>query len=218
MAEFLNTAFYSFDIRIFEAVGELQSASLNGFMHFISFFGSSKAFLLYLLLLIFLTAVGKTRRLAFPVLFSLLIGVLLTNICLKNLVARPRPYSGLECSDFWPVYERLRAFAGNVSENSYSFPSGHASMSFTLSLSLGLTARREAEIRQRRRALLIFAVLLLSASLIAFSRIYLMVHYPTDVIGGIAVGIFSGTVGVRAAEPFRDFLRRIPQAFKAAFL
>ena len=67
----------------------------------------------------------------------------------------------------------------------YSFPSGHTAASFA-AVSALYPGRREKTLERRTRVL---------AVLIAFSRLYLYVHYPTDILGGIVVGILSGVVG-----------------------
>ena len=102
-------------------------------------------------------------------LLSMGAGALITNVCLKNLVARPRPYE---------VVEGLVPLIGKPTD--YSFPSGHTCASFACALVLYRILPKKYGVP---------AVIL--ASLIAFSRLYVGVHYPTDVLGGMFVGIFS---------------------------
>ena len=89
--------------------------------------------------------------------------------CVKNLVARTRPYE---------VVEGLVPLISKPTD--YSFPSGHTCASFACTLVLYRILPKKYGVP---------AVLL--AALIAFSRLYVGVHYPTDVLGGLAVGIFS---------------------------
>ncbi len=84
---------------------------------------------------------------------------------LKALVARPRPFERLEQAD--PL------IGGTVS---HSFPSGHAATSFAGAVLLALLVRRAAPF------------LFLLAVAISFSRVYVGVHYPLDVVGGAALG------------------------------
>ena len=108
-------------------------------------------------------------------LLSMGAGALITNVCLKNLVARPRPYE---------VVEGLVPLIGKPTD--YSFPSGHTCASFACALVLYRILPKKYGVP---------AVIL--ASLIAFSRLYVGVHYPTDVLGGMFVGILfflSGSV------------------------
>ena len=102
-------------------------------------------------------------------LLSMGVGALITNVCLKNLVARTRPYE---------VVEGLVPLISKPTD--YSFPSGHTCASFACTLVLYWILPKKYGVP---------AVLL--AALIAFSRLYVGVHYPTDVLGGLAVGIFS---------------------------
>ena len=87
-------------------------------------------------------------------------GALITNVCLKNLVARPRPMS----------VEGLVPLIGKPTD--YSFPSGHTCASFACALVLYRILPKKYGVP---------AVIL--ASLIAFSRLYVGVHYPTDGAG-----------------------------------
>lgn len=110
----------------------------------------------------------KSRKIGIAVIASLILSVLIGNVILKNLVARSRP-----C---W-IDESVALLIQNPRD--YSFPSGHTLASFTSSVSICLQNRRWG----------ILAVGL--AALIAFSRLYLFVHFPTDVLGGAAFGTAS---------------------------
>ncbi len=120
----------------------------------------------------------KYRKYGALLLAGLAFGVLIGNVTLKPLIARPRP-----C---W-VDESVRLLIANPTD--YSFPSGH-----TLSSVIGATILTKAD---RRFG---FAAIPL-AVLIAFSRLYLYVHYPTDIIGaavlGVAIGLVTCAVGSR---------------------
>ncbi|MEE1314946.1 MAG: phosphatase PAP2 family protein [Faecalimonas sp.] len=115
----------------------------------------------------------KTRVIGFSVLISLLINAIFTNITLKDLIARPRPF--VICDAIETLIKQ---------PSSYSFPSGHTSGSMTAALVLyKLTPKKYG----------IPAVIL--ASLIALSRIYVGVHYPTDVLGGLVIAFVSSLWG-----------------------
>ena len=111
----------------------------------------------------------KTRRAGITALLALLIGALITNVALKNLVARIRPYEVIE--DLHLLIEK---------QSDYSFPSGHTCASFAA----GLVYLKMLPCRYGVAAILL-------AVLIAFSRLYVGVHYPTDILGGILVGSFA---------------------------
>ena len=71
----------------------------------------------------------------------------------------------------------------------FSFPSGHTSASFAAATALYLAKERK-----------LFIPTLVLACLIAFSRMYLYVHYPTDIIGGLLIGIASAVIVYKCQE------------------
>lgn len=111
-----------------------------------------------------------------------LVALLLANVAvylLKIIVAEPRPFNVL------PNVDLL------VSESEiYSFPSGHSASSFAVMMLIGLKYR----LHIKGKAYRLLYPLLAFASLIAFSRVYIGVHYPLDVIFGAIVGILSALV------------------------
>lgn len=107
----------------------------------------------------------KTRTLGVGMLISMLLGYLLGNVLLKNLIARPRP-----C---W-MDPSVRLLVKTPLD--FSFPSGHSLIAFEGAVSIRLWNKRWG------RAALLLAVLT------AFSRLYLFVHFPTDVLAGSLMG------------------------------
>ncbi len=114
----------------------------------------------------------KTRKSGFAILIALLCDLVLCNMILKPLVARPRPFAIQEITLLIPK------------PGEFSFPSGHTAGSFTAVFALFF--RKEKKL---------WPACMVLASLIAFSRMYLYVHYPTDILGGIVVGLICGFVG-----------------------
>lgn len=123
-----------------------------------------------------LLATKKYRKYGAFLLAGLAIGVLIGNLTLKPLVARPRP-----C---W-LDESVQLLIANLTD--YSFPSGH-----TLSSVIGATVLTKAN---RKFGLAAMPL----AALIAFSRLYLYVHFPTDILAaavlGVGIGLVTCTIG-----------------------
>ncbi len=177
MAEFLNTAFYSLDKSMFLFVNSLSNAVgdfLTPLLKFITFFGDKGWFFiaLGLCLLLFL----RHRKAGVCMLIAILVGALFTNIILKNIVQRPRPYMVEEFKILWQA-------VGASVESEFSFPSGHTTAAFA-----GATAYFLTKNKRYSWAMYIFAIV------IAFSRIYLVVHYTTDIFGGIIAGTLAGII------------------------
>ena len=161
----------------------LRVAFLNQPMVWISSLGDAGIF--WILLGLVLAIVPKTRKYGVLALSSLLICFLFNNLLLKNLVARPRPYTRL------PELTMLMPCPSDA-----SFPSGHACASFAAAGSLWWSMDR------KWNAVRIPALVL--AILIALSRLYVGVHYPTDVITGTAVGLVGSFLVTRYLSPVYD--------------
>ena len=112
-------------------------------------------------------AIKKYRRCGFMVILALIAGLLICNIALKNIVARTRP-----CY----IDESIVLLVGNPSE--YSFPSGHSVSSMAAAMTIWL----------HHKKLGLIAIIL--AIFMGLSRLYVFVHFPTDVYGGFIIGAF----------------------------
>ncbi len=130
--------------------------------------------LLWIALSVILLLLPRTRRVGAAMALSLALEALCCNVILKPLVARARPFT------LRPDVALLIPPPGD-----FSFPSGH-----TGSAAAAVTTLYAA--RQRGRL-----VFLLTALGIAFSRLYLYVHYPTDVLAGALIGIACGILAWR---------------------
>lgn len=179
-AMWLNTTMAEFDLTLTQAVHglyDLAGGFFTPFFEFVSFLG------LYGIILILLSAClilrRNTRRFGTAMLISLALGALLTNCVFKIAIARPRPFS-----DESSIYYELWKLVGMNLEVDGSFPSGHTTAAFAASTAIYLVGDKR-----------ISWTALLFGFLMAVARIYLVVHYPSDVIGGIIVGVFSGIVG-----------------------
>lgn len=141
------------------------------FTHFTRF---GDAGFLFIVLALLLLIPKKTRPLALRAGVALLFSLLFTNIILKHLVGRVRPFE---------VVEGLVALVSEKDPN--SFPSGHTSAAFAFAFALLPAVKKPAT----KVGLVALAVLM------GLSRLYVGVHYPTDVLVGCAVGICTGRLG-----------------------
>ncbi|MDF2839046.1 MAG: bcrC [Evtepia sp.] len=150
----------------------LHSALLDQVMPVLTGFGDKGA--VWILLGLILLCLPRERSKGIQVILALGFSFLLSNLLLKNLVARVRPF------DVVPGIELLIQ-----APHDFSFPSGHTSASFAATMVLMMN-----HWKGRYYALGL-------AILIAFSRLYLYVHYPTDVLAGAFVGVGAGYLSVK---------------------
>lgn len=131
--------------------------------------------MIWILLSVILLLIPKTRKSGAILAAALCVDGILCNGILKNLFGRIRP-----CD----VNTSVALLIPRPAD--FSFPSGHTAASFAAVTALYLGGRR---VKERYLSALVLAVL------ISFSRLYLYVHYPSDILGGIFVGIFAGYAG-----------------------
>ncbi len=182
-AEWLNTTFANFDYSIFEFFGNVLHADwLTPIVSAFTHLGDSEFIIPLAVLGVILCCFKKTRKVGMTLFLAIIIGTLITNVCIKPIVARPRPFQSLaEDAQYWQWYTE----AGSHQESLFkSFPSGHTTGAFEVATALFLTINN-------KKIKWIFPVY---AVLIGCSRIYLMVHYPTDVICGMLCGIVAGII------------------------
>ena len=166
----------SFDLPILAWIAEnLQCAFMDVFMPFITIFGDAGIF--WIACAVVLLLIPKYRKVGLGMGIALILGLLVCNVTLKPLVQRPRPYTYLE-ENYGIIIPLL--IEGHAD---FSFPSGHTIASFEAATVLLINDRK----------LGIPAMIL--AVLIAFSRLYLYMHYPTDVIASVFLGIAFAFLG-----------------------
>ena len=127
--------------------------------------------LIWICLGIVLLFFKKTRKAGFTLLIALLIELLIANITLKPLIARQRPFTLNPDVDLLiPV------------PKDFSFPSGHTGASFAAIFALAFNRCR------------LWLPSLILGCLIAYSRMYIYVHFPTDILGGVGCGLVSALI------------------------
>jgi len=167
----------NFDMKVFEFVERyVWHPVLDPVMAAITHLGDIG--LIWILIAVALLLFKKTRRYGAAMGLALLLSLLVNDMIIKVLVARPRPFVEA-LPDGWG--QRLRFPSIVPRPHDFSFPSGHTSSSFAAATVLLLSVKK-------RFGISAFAL----AVLIGFLRIYLHVHYCTDVLAGVAVGIVLG--------------------------
>ncbi len=153
------------DITIIEWIREtLVTDWLTPIFKGITFFGEYG--IGWIVIALALLCFKRTRRIGWTVGLALIFGLLLGEVFLKNVIARPRPFT------LWPEMTLL------IPEpHGFSCPSGHTTSSFAAATSLFLYNKKWG------------AGALTLAALVGFSRMYFTVHYLTDVLFGIVLGV-----------------------------
>lgn len=169
---------YKIDFAILNTIQEhCRSPLLDNILSFISHLGDLGT--VWLLLSLLLVLHRRTRPAGISLLVALFAANLLGNFIIKPLVERPRPFWLSPPADLLPAALR---------ETSFSFPSGHTISSFAAACAL-ITHSRHLGIPA-----------LLLACLIAFSRLYLYVHFPSDVLAGMILGILTGVTSGKLTQ------------------
>lgn len=166
------------EFQILDALQHIHTPLLDAVMKAITSLGNGGC--IWIALAVILLVIPKTRKTGIIVAIALILDLILCNMILKNLVARTRPY------DIQTMVEILIR-----KPSDYSFPSGHTAASFAAMMALFFSK----DVGKR----LWIPALVLSV-LIAFSRLYFYVHYPTDVMGGIVIGVACGYLAYRITE------------------
>lgn len=134
--------------------------------------------IIWIILTLILLLIPKTRKVGFVLVLALVFDLILCNFIVKPIVARTRPYD---------INTAVQLLIGRQVD--YSFPSGHTAAGITCTVVLYF-------MRQKW----LWKIALLLSLLIGFSRMYLYVHFPTDIIGGIIIGVVCGILGYKVAN------------------
>ena len=188
----LDSLAVSFDLPTLDWIAaNIWCPVLDVAMPIITMFGDAGIFWIAVSVLLMITK--KHRKTGIGMALALIMGLLVCNIWLKPTVARIRPY------DFQMEYfmKEIPLLAGTMHD--FSFPSGHTIASFEGAVVICLNNKK----------LGIAAMIL--AVLIAFSRLYLYVHYPTDVIFSVILGTIFAFIGNYLARKIMD---RLPEKLK----
>lgn len=147
----------------------LKSEVLDWIMPIITALGDGGIF--WILLGVICLAFTKSRKMGAQMLLAMALGFVIGNLGLKIIIARQRPYT---------FNESILLLIKEPSD--FSFPSGHTLASFAAAITIFFYQKKFG-----------IAALILAA-LIAFSRLYLYVHFPSDILGGLILAVFVAYV------------------------
>lgn len=159
------------ELQILDMIQKLHNPVMDKLFVFITSLGNGG--IIWILFMLVLLLIPKTRRTGVILAVTFVIDIVVCNGILKNVFARVRP------CDVNKTVELLVA-----RPHDYSFPSGHTAISFAAVSGLYFAGEKK-----------LWKPALVLAVLMAFSRLYLYVHYPTDILDGIIVGIAAGYLG-----------------------
>lgn len=170
MVEGLNVFYFGWEESLDLWFQTVHNTACDVIMNFFSFCFDKgwMAFVAMILFLIF----AKDKRIGWQTFVSLFITVLICNVILKNIVMRARP-----CD----VFPDIPLIAKRPDDS--SFPSGHTNAAFTLATVI-FTRNKKWGIPA-----------LIVAAIVGISRMYLFMHWPTDVLVSAILGVIGGTIG-----------------------
>jgi len=170
---------FNIDANILLCIQEnIRAPLLDPIMTAITHLGDGGIF--WIIMTVLLLCIPKTRKAGLVCAVSMIIGLIVTNLILKNLVARIRPY---ELIDGLTILIKT--------PHDWSFPSGHTTNAFAAAWVMFSRLPKKYGVPA-----------LILAVLIAFSRMYVGVHYPTDVLGGVIVGCSAAWCAGRILKKF----------------
>ncbi|MDO4813488.1 MAG: phosphatase PAP2 family protein [Gemella sp.] len=163
------------DKNIWKFVESVRSPELTKFFSTITHLGDAWLFVIIMIALV-IAIIKFKRNVAFAAWLgtSALLGAWLMNKFMKEYFVRPRPFVA-------GYIENL------VSASGYSFPSGHSMGSIICYILIAYVIK--IYVKNRFLSTLVFVVLIILSVVIAISRVYLGVHYPTDIIAGLSFGL-----------------------------
>jgi undecaprenyl-diphosphatase len=160
------------ELTILHFFESIHTPILNKIMFYITMLGEKGIFWIVIALLMLFVLPKRYRKVGLTMALALVFSIIVCNLFLKNMIQRDRP--------FWidPTFENLFGYFETIDD--WSFPSGHTAASFAAAVAIRMWRKVEGNIA------------IIIAVLIAISRMYLCVHFPTDVLVSTGLGIIFG--------------------------
>lgn len=174
---------HDWEMGFLDQLQSIRHPILDGILIFFTKLGDVG--IIWILISVILLFTKKYRKMGMAGLLALMFGGLLTNLFLKEWLARERPFNYLD-------ELRLKEVLIIKKPSEYSFPSGHTTASFATGIVLAYYFRK-------------YRIPIISlAIIISFSRMYLYVHFLTDILGGVIVGTISAVLSLIISEKVFD--------------
>ena len=167
------------EMGILYALQNLHCAWLDPVMIFFTSLGDNG--IVWIIIALLCICFKKSRRCGILMILTMLFCLAMGNGFIKNLVARPRPFQVLGDASMLIIPPPAE----------FSFPSGHTLHSFAAAVTIFLHNKKAG------------VAALLLAALIAFSRLYFFVHFPTDVLAGMVLGTLAALLVYALAKKVR---------------
>lgn len=187
VVQWFQQMFGTFDFNILQFYNNLHEGPIGKILDifFLIYTHLGDDGILFIVLGLVFLLFKKTRKVGAGMLFGIAIGALITNVTIKPLIERPRPFELYEYISNDPnvlLFKQWWTDMGEVHASSMrSFPSGHTTSAVAALVPVFLFCDKKKS-----------WLALVAAVLMGASRNYVMVHYPSDVLGGILVGLIAG--------------------------
>ena len=191
----IKSGCYIMEIQILHWFETLHNPITNPIFYVITTLGNAGWFWIVLAVLMLTVLPKKYKKAGLTMAIALILSLIFCNGIMKHLWARPRAFLVVG-QNFVVVNEFENLYGIFNSIHDYSFPSGHSSASFAAAVSIFMWRKKEG------------SAALVLAALIAFSRLYFTVHYPTDVLVGTITGALYG---VAAYFIVKALINKVPK-------
>lgn len=202
--QMMSNIFGWFDLSIFRAFGAIQNDIFTFFANVFTCLGDLTFVIMFGFTACVLVLFKRSRKVGLLIILSLGLYILVNDLLFKYIFLRIRPYNALQGNaEFFSWYMNV----GPTYDSPYCFPSGHTCCTFAVSTAMFFWIKNDMK---KSECWMIFFI----PVFVGLSRIYLMVHYPTDVIAGMFEGIIIGIATWYLIELFFRILKYFPKCIR----